>query len=76
MIRRLFLADRSFRSVCEDYRIAREGLATFEALSALSPRSEVEEYRNIVRDLEAEIMATVRAFNAAPASGGRRSGAR
>jgi hypothetical protein len=39
LIRRLFLADRTFRSACEDYRLAQDGLAAFERISAATLRS-------------------------------------
>jgi hypothetical protein len=61
LIRQLFLADRAFRSACEDYRLAQDGLAAFERLSAATPRREVEEYRALVRELETEILAMVAA---------------
>jgi hypothetical protein len=66
LIRHLFLADRAFRSACEDYRLAQDGLAAFEQLSAATPRREVEEYRTLVRELEAEILAMFAAEGSAP----------
>ncbi|MBP0466271.1 hypothetical protein J5Y09_20255 [Roseomonas sp. PWR1] len=57
LIRQLFLADRAFRGACEDYRLAQDGLTSFERLSIATPRHEVEEYRPLVRELEAEILA-------------------
>ena len=67
-IRQLFLADRAFRSACDDYRLACEGLATFERLSASAPRCEVEEYRTLVRELEAEIMGMFAKSGGVPGS--------
>lgn len=61
LVRRLFLADRSFRSACEDYRLAREGLASFGRLQGDPPRPEVEDYRRLVRELEAEMRGMIRA---------------
>ncbi len=60
-IRRLFLADRSFRSACEDYRLAREGLATFGRLACETPRPEVADYQRLVRELEAEMRNMIHA---------------
>lgn len=55
LVRRLFLADRSFRGACEDYRLAREGLAAFQRLRAGAARPEVDDYRQLVHELEAEM---------------------
>lgn len=54
-IRDLFMADLSFRSACCDYLLACEGLAKFEAIPASGHRAEIEEYRILVRELEAEL---------------------
>lgn len=56
LARRLFLMNPTFRSVCEDYRLAREGLVTFEQLAATEPRAELLEYRTLVEELEAELL--------------------
>jgi hypothetical protein len=61
LIRRLFLADRSFRSACEDYRLACEGLATFGRLACETPRPEVADYQRLVRELEAEMRNMIHA---------------
>jgi len=60
LVRRLFLADRSFRSACGDYCLAREGLASFERLRREAPCPEVEDYRRVVRELEAEMRDMIR----------------
>ncbi|WP_137126311.1 hypothetical protein [Roseomonas sp. HF4] len=60
-VRRLFLADRAFRSACEDYRLAREGLAAFGRLSNDTPRPEVADYQRLVRELEAEMRDMIHA---------------
>ncbi|WP_244408507.1 hypothetical protein [Roseomonas fluvialis] len=60
-IRRLFLADRAFRSACEDYRLACEGLATFGRLACETPRPEVADYQRLVRELEAEMRSMIHA---------------
>lgn len=60
-VRRLFLADRAFRSACEDYRLACEGLATFGRLACETPRPEVADYQRLVRELEAEMRNMIHA---------------
>jgi hypothetical protein len=55
LVRRLFLADRSFRSACEDHRLALQGLAAFEQVRSGEPRPEVDDYRRVVRELQAEM---------------------
>lgn len=61
LIRRLFLADHSFRSACEDYRLACEGLFAFERLSGDGPRPEVQDYQRVVRELETEMRGMIQA---------------
>lgn len=61
LIRRLFLADRTFRSACEDYRLAREGLDAFARLQREAPRPEIEDYQRLVRELEAEMREMINA---------------
>jgi hypothetical protein len=55
LARRLFLSSAAFRSTCEDYRLARQGLVTFEQLAATQPRAELQEYRTLVEELEVEL---------------------
>jgi hypothetical protein len=55
----LALRDEAFRTLCEDYGLARAALARFEAERSDPPRPEVAEYRGIVADLEAEILAAL-----------------
>lgn len=59
LVRRLFLQDPSFRSACEDYRLAREGLATFAPGRRGEHRPELDDYRRVVRELEAEMRAMI-----------------
>jgi hypothetical protein len=61
LVRRLFFADRAFRSACEDDRLALEGLATFRRLGDGTRRPEVDDYQRVVSELEAELRAMVRA---------------
>ena len=44
LIRRLFLADASFRGVCEDYVLARDTLVRFQRLPDTQQRPEIAEY--------------------------------
>ncbi|MBP0463704.1 hypothetical protein J5Y09_07260 [Roseomonas sp. PWR1] len=60
LVRRLFLADPAFRSACEDYRLARDGLESFERLRREGPRPEVEDYQRVVRELESEMRGMIR----------------
>lgn len=64
LARRLFLTVPAFHSACDDYRLARRGLASFEKLSSSAPRPEVEEYRVLVHELEAELLAMFAAADA------------
>ena len=57
VIRRLFLKDHGFRSVCEDYALAVETLARFERLPDADFRTEIPEYKRVVRELEVEILS-------------------
>ena len=54
-LRRLALADPGFRELCEDYGLARESLARFEALPDAAERPEVTDYRSVIAELESEI---------------------
>ena len=44
-LRRLALADPGFRELCEEYGLARESLARFEARPDAAERPEISEYR-------------------------------
>lgn len=68
----MFLTDPAFRNACEDYRLAREGLAAFEKRAAGAPRIEVGEYRVLVRELEAELVAMFDAASGVALSPSRR----
>jgi hypothetical protein len=58
---RLALAQRGFRELCEEYALARESLARFEARADAAERSEVAEYRTVIAELEREIDRYVKA---------------
>jgi hypothetical protein len=59
MIRRLFLADPGFRSLCEDYRLAAEALAGFRRRPDAAVRPEIGDYCRVMAELEAEIAALI-----------------
>ena len=56
-IREIFLKDESFRGICEDYGLACDSLARFEALPDARSRPEIAEYRSVIAELEQEIAA-------------------
>ncbi len=60
VIREVFLRDESFRSVCEDYALACDCLARFQALSDAQRRTEISDYRSLIAELETEIAALLR----------------
>jgi hypothetical protein len=60
-LRRLALAQREFRELCEEYALALESLARFEARPDAAERSEVAEYRTVIAELEREIGRYVKA---------------
>jgi hypothetical protein len=55
LLRRLVLKDQAFRSLCEDYALARASLAGFEARPDAAERPEVGDYRSVIAELESEI---------------------
>jgi hypothetical protein len=59
-IRRIYTADSGFRSLCDDYRLARASLARFEARPDAETREEIPEYRDIIAELETEIEQRLR----------------
>jgi hypothetical protein len=60
-IRRLRARDPDFRSICDDYDDARRALKHWEAASQAAPER-IAEYREILRELEAEALAILEAF--------------
>ncbi len=54
-LRRLAIRDQSFRSLCEDYALAKASLAGFEARSDAAERPEIADYRVVIGELESEI---------------------
>lgn len=57
VIRRLFLKDQGFRSICEDYVLAVETLARFQRLPDADFRTEIPEFKRVVHELEVEILS-------------------
>lgn len=55
LIRRLCLSDASFRSLCEEYALARTCLSRFEELGEGEHATEINDYRSVIRALEGEI---------------------
>jgi hypothetical protein len=53
-LRRLALSDPEFRGLCEDYALAKESLARFEARPDAAVRPEVGDYRSVIAELEME----------------------
>ena len=60
-IRRLQARDPDFRSICDDYGEAQRALKHWEAAGQAAP-GRVEEYREILTELEAEALAILQAF--------------
>jgi hypothetical protein len=55
LLRRMVLKDHAFRSLCEDYALARASLAAFEARPDAAERPEITDYRAVITELEGEI---------------------
>jgi hypothetical protein len=55
VLRRLALSAPEFRGLCEDYALAKESLARFEARPDASERPEVGDYRSVIAELEGEL---------------------
>ena len=60
-IRRIVLADKGFRGVCEDYALARATLTKLER-SELAEKyaKEISDYQVLISDLEREITEVIR----------------
>jgi hypothetical protein len=55
LLRQLALSDRAFRSLCEDYALARASLTSFQARADARERPEIADYRTVIAELEGEI---------------------
>lgn len=51
----LAVTDPDFRELCEEYGLAQESLARFEAMPDAADRPEVPDYRAVIAELETEI---------------------
>jgi hypothetical protein len=51
----LAVTDPEFRELCEEYGLAQESLAVFEAMPDAAERPEVSDYRSVIAELETEI---------------------
>lgn len=54
-LQRLAVTDPTFRELCEEYGLAQESLAAFEAMPDAAERAEVPDYRAVIAELETEI---------------------
>lgn len=54
-LRRLLLTDPPFREICEEYALAQQSLALFEARPDAAERPEIGDYRTVIAELEDEI---------------------
>ena len=65
VVRRLYLSDKSFREACGDLALSIASLRSFEARPDAHLRPEVEDYRQLLRELEAELRLYIDAAEAA-----------
>jgi hypothetical protein len=56
-VRRLYLKDEQFRSICEDLLLAQDSLRRFEGRNDAETRVEIEDLRNILQELKTELRA-------------------
>ena len=54
-LRRLARSDPDFREICEEYALAQQSLAAFEARPDAAERPEIGDYRTVIAELEGEI---------------------
>ena len=54
-LHRLALTDPEFREICEEYALAQQSLAGFEARLDAADRPEIDDYRTVIAELENEI---------------------
>ncbi|MCI0430701.1 MAG: hypothetical protein L0210_09200 [Rhodospirillales bacterium] len=60
LVARLLVENETFRSVCEDYALARATLEQLEELKQVKQGAEVADYRSLVAELEKEIAEALR----------------
>ena len=58
-IRNLFHADQSFREMCGDYAETLEALERWQASSDPRKAARIEEYQELARELESEVLAAL-----------------
>jgi hypothetical protein len=58
-IRHLFHADQSFRDICGDYADTLEALQQWEASSGPHKAARIEEYQELARALESEVLTAL-----------------
>ncbi|WP_306753140.1 hypothetical protein [Paracoccus actinidiae] len=56
-IRRLYLKDEQFRSICEDLFLAQASLRQFEGKPDAETLEEVKDFRTVLQELKAELRA-------------------
>ena len=54
-LHRLALTSPVFREICEEYALAQQSLAGFEARLDAAERPEIGDYRTVIAELESEI---------------------
>ncbi|HMQ92775.1 MAG TPA: hypothetical protein PKA33_12085 [Amaricoccus sp.] len=54
-LRRLAGSNPDFCEICEEYALARQSLAVFEARPDAAERPEIGDYRTVIAELEGEI---------------------
>lgn len=54
-LRRLARSHAEFREICEEYALAQQSLAGFEARADAAERPEIGDYRTVIVELEREI---------------------
>ena len=55
VLRRLAITDPAFREICEEYALAEQSLAGFEARPDAAERAEIDDYRTVIAEIETEI---------------------
>ncbi|MCZ0963483.1 hypothetical protein [Paracoccus benzoatiresistens] len=60
-VRRLYLRDEQFRSICEDLLLAQVSLLRLESQTGFKTPEEIEDFRNVLQELKAELRAYLNA---------------
>jgi hypothetical protein len=60
-VRRLYLRDEQFRSICEDLLLAQTSLLRFESRPDAETRVKIKDFRNVLQELKAELRTYLRA---------------